>query len=84
MSALLYINSPVKQVLSVLVQQMIKSMDMLSYEVSNSVRPEDLMSITSAGLRSAGVVVITLPLLLIYPLLQKYFVKGVMLGSVKG
>jgi putative aldouronate transport system permease protein len=83
MSALLYINSPEKQVLSVLVQQMIRSMDVLNNEIVNS-NPQDLLSITTAGLRSAGVVVVTLPLLLIYPLLQKYFVKGVMLGSVKG
>jgi putative aldouronate transport system permease protein len=82
MSALLYINSPAKQVLSVLVQQMIRSMDVLNNEIINA-NPQDLLFITTAGLRSAGVVVITLPLLLVYPLLQKYFVKGVMLGSVK-
>jgi putative aldouronate transport system permease protein len=83
MSALLYINSPAKQVLSVLVQQMIRSMDVLNNEIINA-NPQDLLAITSAGLRSAGIVIITLPLLLVYPLLQKYFVKGVMLGSVKG
>jgi putative aldouronate transport system permease protein len=83
MSALLYINTPAKQVLSVLVQQMIRSMDVLNNEIANA-SPQDLMAITSTGLRSAGVVIITLPLLLVYPLLQKYFVKGVMLGSVKG
>jgi putative aldouronate transport system permease protein len=83
MSALLYINSPIKQVLSVLVQQMIRSMDVLNNELANA-NPQDLMFITSAGLRSAGVVIMTLPLLLVYPLVQRYFVKGVMLGSIKG
>ena len=30
------------------------------------------------------IVVGTLPILLVYPFLQKYFVKGVMIGAIKG
>lgn len=83
MNALLYINNPIKQNLSVLVQQMIKSMNVLTNELTNA-NPADLQAITSAGLRAAGVVVMVIPMLIIYPFLQKYFVKGVMLGAVKG
>lgn len=83
MNAMLYINDPIKQNLSVLVQQMIKSMNVLTSELANA-NPQDLQAITSAGLRAAGVVVMVVPMLVIYPFLQKYFVKGVMLGSVKG
>jgi putative aldouronate transport system permease protein len=36
------------------------------------------------GLRMATVVIATLPIICVYPFLQKYFVKGVMIGSVKG
>ena len=32
----------------------------------------------------ATVVVATLPILCIYPFVQKYFVKGVMIGAIKG
>ncbi|CAN7610722.1 MULTISPECIES: carbohydrate ABC transporter permease [unclassified Paenibacillus] len=35
-------------------------------------------------IKMAVVVVATLPMLVIYPFLQKYFVKGTMLGSIKG
>ncbi len=83
MNALLYINDPVKQNLSVLVQQMIKSMNVMTLEL-NTANPQDLQAITSAGIRAAGVVVMVIPMLIIYPFLQKYFVKGIMLGAVKG
>ena len=83
MNAMLYINSPEKQNLSVLVQQMIKSMNVLTTELATA-NPQDLQAITSSGLRAAGVVVMVIPMLIIYPFLQKYFVKGMMLGAVKG
>ncbi len=40
-------------------------------------------STTPQSVQMAFVLVITLPIILIYPFLQKYFVKGVMIGSVK-
>ena len=36
------------------------------------------------GIRMATVVVATVPILVVYPFLQKYFVKGIYLGSIKG
>ena len=45
----------------------------------------DKMNQTSSLSVKACIAVITmLPVMLVYPLLQKYFVKGIMLGSVKG
>ena len=38
----------------------------------------------SETLKYAVIVVATLPILCVYPFLQKYFVKGVMIGAVKG
>ena len=38
----------------------------------------------SLQLRYVTIVVATLPILMIYPIIQKYFVKGVMLGAIKG
>ena len=35
-------------------------------------------------LKMAAVVITTLPILIVYPFMQRYFVKGIALGSVKG
>ncbi len=40
--------------------------------------------VTSRSLQIAMIVITTLPILTTYPLLQKYFVKGLMIGSIKG
>ena len=38
----------------------------------------------SEMLKYGTIIISTLPLMIIYPFVQKYFVKGVMIGSVKG
>jgi len=40
--------------------------------------------ITPETIRAATIMVITVPILCVYPFIQKYFVKGVMVGSLKG
>lgn len=45
---------------------------------------DDLMNIIPEAVRAATIVASTLPILVVYPFLQKYFIKGVMIGSVKG
>ncbi len=44
----------------------------------------DVADFLGESVKYAAIIVSTLPILCIYPFLQKYFVKGVMLGSVKG
>jgi len=44
----------------------------------------DYSSTTSLSLKIAAVVGSMAPILLVYPFLQKYFTKGVLLGSIKG
>lgn len=35
-------------------------------------------------MKYAIIIISTVPLMLVYPFIQKYFVKGIMLGAVKG
>ena len=42
------------------------------------------MNVSGENIRSATIVVSTIPILCLYPFLQKYFVKGITIGSVKG
>ncbi|AIQ38792.1 carbohydrate ABC transporter permease [Paenibacillus sp. FSL R7-0312] len=41
-------------------------------------------SVTSQSVKLATMVVTTVPIVMVYPFLQKYFVKGMMIGSIKG
>ncbi|MFK7693081.1 carbohydrate ABC transporter permease [Paenibacillus sp. HJGM_3] len=82
MNVLIYITDSTKVNLPVLVQQMLRSQTFLaemSYE-----RPEDSAMLTPESVRAAGLMVMILPMLIVYPFIQKYFVKGVLIGAVKG
>ncbi|MGG1516668.1 carbohydrate ABC transporter permease [Paenibacillus oryzisoli] len=48
-------------------------------------QPDDVkLAISPEGLRAATVICTVLPILLVYPFLQKYFIHGLTIGSVKG
>ncbi|MGO4374983.1 carbohydrate ABC transporter permease, partial [Paenibacillus sp. MCAF20] len=81
MNVLMYINKTDMQNLTVVVQSMLKTGDML---LDAAGKMQDQQKLTNEMIRAVGVVFMVVPMLLIYPFLQKYFVKGVMLGSIKG
>jgi putative aldouronate transport system permease protein len=79
---MIFINSPQKYNLAVLVQQMVQSQQLLQ-EIGN-LSPEDFASITPESVKAAGVIVMIAPMLVVYPFLQKYFIKGILIGAIKG
>ena len=53
-------------------------------QADTSMASADDVNILPEGVRSATIVASTLPILIVYPFVQKYFMKGVMIGAVKG
>lgn len=51
---------------------------------SASAQFADTMTTTPEALRMSTLVIAILPIMCVYPFLQKYFVKGAMIGSIKG
>lgn len=81
--AILYINDHVKWPLQVLLQNMLIDASTaaggsaaLELSAEQHLPPETL--------KMAAVVIATVPILLVYPFLQKHFAKGAMVGSIKG
>jgi putative aldouronate transport system permease protein len=81
-SALLYINDPDKWPLQVMLRQIV----MLSQTAAGSTSAMDpnFVQPPEQSIKMAVIVVGTVPILMVYPFLQKHFAKGVLIGSVKG
>jgi len=80
-NALIYIRDDVKQPLQIFLRRILILAQMAlesTEDVDMSVVEREML------LRYSSIVVSSLPLLIIYPFLQKYFDKGVMIGAVKG
>ncbi|SFF08542.1 putative aldouronate transport system permease protein [Paenibacillus algorifonticola] len=81
-SAVLYINDNTKWPIQVLLRQIVI---LASGGIGDSSSMElDYVAPPDQAVKMAVIVVSTLPILLVYPFLQKHFAKGVLLGSVKG
>ena len=80
--ALLYVNKKSLWTLQMILREIIGNANITSLLASASVSFEE--EPPQEQVKFATIVVATLPILCVYPFLQKYFVKGVMVGSLKG
>jgi putative aldouronate transport system permease protein len=79
-SALLYLRNDHLFPLQVVLQNIVVASQMINNGVTNVGDNQ----ILDEPLKYATIIVSTVPILLVYPFLQKYFVKGALIGSVKG
>ncbi|MFC6331831.1 carbohydrate ABC transporter permease [Paenibacillus septentrionalis] len=76
---LLYLNDKTDYPLATFLQTVIVQRDMSSM----SFNPKEMELLSQTTVRASQIFLGALPVMIIYPFLQKYFVKGLVLGSVK-
>ncbi|WP_238177765.1 carbohydrate ABC transporter permease [Paenibacillus contaminans] len=82
--AAIFINDYNKMPLQIILRDAIIHLSGDKVGLSMTVIDTSIKKPPTIAFRSAIIVISTLPILLVYPYIQKYFVKGVMIGSVKG
>jgi len=84
---MMYLKTTTKYPLMLKLKQMIDTAQMIVVNQNTTSGTEGASAnilIAPETFKAASILVATLPIVMIYPFLQKYFVKGVMIGSVKG
>ena len=84
-NSMLFITDKDKQSLQYFLQEMLSSIEALKQLVAKG----DTLAVANAdipqtGMKMAMTCVVTGPIIFLYPLVQKYFVKGLTIGAVKG
>ena len=77
-NAIIYISKQKMYTLQVIIHRM------YTMSISDVLNDENIGKPPSEAVRAATVVFATLPILCVYPFLQKYFAQGLMVGSLKG
>ena len=79
-NALIYLQDRAKFVLPLMLREIIASANLADLDLQG----DDMLQTTTETIKAATIMVVTLPILLVYPFIQRYFVKGALIGSVKG
>jgi len=80
--AILYLNDATKWPIQVILRQIVILASGLSADTTGL--SDDFIRPPEQTIKMAVIVVATIPVLLVYPFLQKHFVKGALLGAIKG
>ncbi|MDG0812972.1 carbohydrate ABC transporter permease [Cohnella rhizosphaerae] len=79
------VESPKLQTLQLVLYNFLNQSSNLSNATTEQLNRGDLVrTLTPQSIRMAITMLVTLPIVLVYPMLQRYFVKGIMMGAVKG
>lgn len=84
MNGLYYVTEQKLFSIQMILNNMINNIEFLTRNASMLGTAASNMKIPQVGIRMGIAVIAVLPILVIYPFLQKYFVKGIVIGGVKG
>ena len=82
--ALLYLNRPDFHPIQLKLYNIINNLSSIEIATNEGSLSGSGVPLMSDGMKAAAVMFATLPILIVYPWLQRYFIKGVTLGAVKG
>ncbi|MCI9626288.1 MAG: carbohydrate ABC transporter permease [Clostridia bacterium] len=82
-NAMIYLKTNIKFPVQLVLKEMIVDQNMQSVSTA-AYESLNQQPLTSEMLVAASIVITLIPVLIIYPFVQKFFVKGIMIGSVKG
>jgi putative aldouronate transport system permease protein len=81
-SASIYITSRDKKPLMYYLREVL--MTAKAQEIVTSSQSAMNTQIPSEGIKNASIIITIAPIIMVYPFIQKYFVKGILIGSIKG
>ncbi|MFK7694443.1 carbohydrate ABC transporter permease [Paenibacillus sp. HJGM_3] len=81
-NGIIYIRSETKWPLMLYLREVIEAASTMAQQANAA--EMGASQVTSETLKYATLMIVMIPILCVYPFLQKFFVKGIMLGSVKG
>ena len=80
--ALLFIADKDKMPVQLLIRELLSSFNQLMAQAGVMQKEQALLPQEST--KMAAIIMASMPIILVYPFLQKYFIKGIMIGSIKG
>ena len=66
-----------------LMKILMQSTQQVTSNATGSLAGETLRQITPQSIRATMTIIVTVPILFVYPFLQKYFIQGIMIGAIK-
>ncbi len=81
---ILYLNTPDKYPLQTYLSTVVMDSTMNSFKTLTPEELELMKNVSNKTLKSAQIFLGALPILLVYPFMQRFFIKGIVVGSVKG